>query len=52
MSTNKTVLGLNNWTENEKPLRTEFNSDNQIVDQKLRELTAKAIMVNWVKRST
>lgn len=40
MSVNKTNLGLNQWTENEKPLRTEFNSDNQIVDEQLRELSA------------
>lgn len=40
MSVKKTNIGLNQWTENEKTLRTEFNSDNQIVDEKLRELLA------------
>ena len=40
MSTNKTPLGLNNWSTSEKPVMAEFNSDNQIIDQQLRELLA------------
>jgi len=43
MSTNKTPLGLNNWNSSEKPVMAEFNSDNQIIDQQLRELSANKV---------
>lgn len=43
MSTNKTPIGLNNWTPGEKPMMAEFNSDNQIIDEKIRELTANKV---------
>ena len=31
-SSNKFSLGLNNWTDNDKPMRLDFVSDNQILN--------------------
>ncbi|MDL2233195.1 hypothetical protein LJC63_06400 [Ruminococcaceae bacterium OttesenSCG-928-L11] len=41
MSASKTPLGLNVWIPSEKPRMEEFNTDNQIIDEKLRALAAE-----------
>ena len=47
LSTGKTPLGLNQWDPSDKPTREHFNSDNKIVDDKLREIdSALANKVN------
>lgn len=38
LATGKTPLGLNQWQRSDKPMMEDFNEDNRIVDEKLREL--------------
>lgn len=38
-STYKTELELNQWLDSDKPRMEDFNRDNRIVDEKLRELS-------------
>lgn len=40
-STNKTELGLNNWIAEDKPTRVDFNSDNEIITDKILGLTER-----------
>lgn len=37
-STNKTALGLNQWGAADKPVREDFNKDNEILDREIGKL--------------
>ncbi|MGL5437833.1 MAG: hypothetical protein ACRDBO_21030 [Lachnospiraceae bacterium] len=39
-STNKTSLGLNMWEASDKPVRTDFNNDNSIIDGQIAKLNS------------
>lgn len=44
----KTPLGLNQWVKSDKPVMEDFNEDNRILDEKLRELLARMAVAEEV----
>lgn len=46
-ATGKTPLGLNQWQRSDKPMMEDFNEDNRIVDEKLREIMEWKVSGRW-----
>ena len=49
-ATNKTPLGLNQWVSSDKPVMAAFNEDNQIIDERIRELQAANVVTLPIAR--